>query len=278
MQNRHRIFNGLISILLAGVVAGCSDQPKDLVIGTWKSETGRLLIFTDEGRLMTWELEADKNSKPKRYTIITDDGSVVRWELGVDRAMRGDFEWRGSRKIEFSPEVKIDGNLIVLDGNEFSFTFTFLSKDKMKIDEHNADETLVASFAVNRIDYSSLMIEKRIVGQWKSAPQIPIEKRFIQQMFQSKVGDDGMSPIGGKLNAIEPKAEHLIFKSNGTLKIVPVADGPHADESGTVGYYWCIEDDKLKVYFGWPPELSVYSFKFDDDGQLFLGDKGPYSQ
>ncbi len=248
----------LVCALLTSLAAvgGCGEQSNPEAMGSWKSDDGRVITIKADGRLMDWN-------------------------LNKTGAMRGDYEWQNSDTVKFYPKIDNmgDGKIYVLDGP--TYKIISLAEQVIVLEEHHANGKLNSRFTGKQVDSTGSPAIGSLVGRWRSAKGLPIDKRILQELFQSASDSKTGGLTGEKSNVDEPEAEVFVFNADGTMTLLAItSNAAYADDSGVIrgleGHYWMADETSVTVYSGWPPESMIYEKRIDDEGQLFMNDNGPY--
>ena len=130
-----------------------------------------------------------------------------------------------------------------------------MSIDSLRIDHDFRGDTSLTKF----YDYSS-PAALRYLGRWSTEKGTPIERRFIQDLTATRV-----------------ESEELVFRSDGSLTIVPLDEAglPPREREGLLLKAWKpSESNQIEIY--WDGRPTAYEVSWSNEGALRLGGKGPY--
>jgi hypothetical protein len=240
-----RAIKGLALAASLFVMTACDNAHEVLLRGVWENAkyTNNIWVFTANGRFMKW------NWDNPHYHV------------------QGQFNWQGFSSVEMLGQREINGMLVTLEPDKDNISIESLSETDLKLasPKQQPGEGAILFKRLNGERSPSA----KLSGVWVSDPGTPVENRFIQSV-KTESGSDAVT-------STVPDSEQLDLKPDGTWTIAalpisqkrPLPDGPLP--------VWWVEGDQIRLFIGWPPrkymELPV---RFENDGRVFLGKKGPY--
>ena len=233
------VFLGVTSFLMTA----CNKAQEVSLRGVWENTryTNNIWVFTANGRFMKWN-----------------------WD-NLNYHVQGRFNWHGFNSVEMFEQQELSGMLVTLEPDNISIQSLSETDLRFTSPRQQPGEGGILFKRLNGERSPSV----KLSGVWVSNPGTPVENRFIQSV-KTESGSDAVT-------STVPGSEQLDLRPDGTWTIAalpisqqkPLPDGPLP--------VWWLAGDQLRLFIGWPPtkymELPV---RFESDGRVLFGKKGPY--
>jgi hypothetical protein len=229
------------------LVTACNKGPEPL-LGVWQytQNTKVIWVFTANHRFMKWD------------------------EVDATYCVQGQFKGRGS-SLDMFEQREIGGNpptqnmQVLLEPDHLSAQF--LSDTDLKLTNVISAE----SGLFKRLN-GAKSPSSNLAGVWVSELGTPLTNRFIQRV-EKGANESGSDVVASAL----PETEQLDLRPDGTWTLAafplsekkPLPNGPLP--------VWWLENGQLRLFIGWPPKVYMeLPVRYERDGRVFLGIKGPY--
>jgi hypothetical protein len=236
-------FSVLSLVAIAFLMTACNKRREVSLRGVWENTkyTNNIWAFTANDRFMKWN-----------------------WD-NPNYHVQGRFNWQGLSSVEMFEQEEVSGMLVTLEPD--SISIESLSETDLKFTSPR-QQPGDGAILFKRLN-GEMSPSAKLSGVWVSSPGTPVENRFIQSVKTESASDAVTSMV--------PDSEQLDLRRDGTWTIaaLPISE-KKALPDGPLPVWW-METDQLRLFIGWPPrkymELPV---RFESDGRVFLGRKGPY--